>query len=424
MFAGKDGPLQRKEKHDGPKHTGHLLRQGRFLAGRQVLARHRFRQRGFPNFEEAERWLIKQLDELRAVALLGARPARTFDEAAAHYRLMHQAKLTIETETYLLQRIMPFIGHLQLHQVHDGTLAPFVAKRLRDRLSHKSVNLGLGIVRRILNLATKSWRGDHGRTWLEHAPAITMLPLVGHQREPRPITWAEQRALLPRLPHHLARMALFALNTGVRDDVVCSLQWAWEIRVPELGISVFEVPREHVKGRRRARVVVCNSVAQSVIESVRGQHEEFVFVYRRERIKNTDQSPTMPYRRIEMLNNSGWQRARGAAGLGDLHVHDLRHTVGMCLREAGVPKSTVADMLWHSSLTMTRHYSVAQIVELHAALEKIKDGQRPEGAAGGRWNKSLATLRREREEAARGSDFAGLGDFSSPKVPPAKVSIR
>lgn len=133
-------------------------------------------------------------------------------------------------------------------------------------------------------------------------------------------------------------------------------------------------------------------------------------MYRRERVKNTDQSPTMPYRRIEMMNNSGWQRARGAAGLGDLHVHDLRHTVGMRLREAGVPESTVADILWHSSLTMTRHYSVAQIVELHAALEKIKEDT-------GRWNKSLATLRREQEEAARGADFAGLGDFSPPRVP-------
>jgi hypothetical protein len=40
---------------------------------------------------------------------------------------------------------------------------------------------------------------------------------------------------------------------------------------------------------------------------------------------------------------------------------------------------------------MTRHYNVAQIVELHAALEKIKED------AGG-WNKSLLTLRREHEE--------------------------
>ena len=45
----------------------------------------------------------------------------------------------------------------------------------------------------------------------------------------------------------------------------------------------------------------------------------------------------------------------------DLHVHDLRHTVGMRLREAGVPESTVADILWPSNPSMTRHYSMAQI---------------------------------------------------------------
>ena len=214
-------------------------------------------------------------------------------------------------------------------------------------------------------------------------------------------------------------MVLFALNTGVRDDVVCSLQWAWEIKVPELGISVFEVPREHVKGRRRARVVVCNSVAQSVIESVRSQHEEFVFVYRRERVKNTDQQAKMRYRRIETMNNSGWRRARrecDSGGLADLHVHDLRHTVGMRLREAGVPESTIADILWRSFPTMTRHYSVAQVVELHAALEKIKEDS-------GRWNKSLAMLRREQQEAAMLAR-QGLGDSlgieKSPKSPPAK----
>jgi hypothetical protein len=64
------------------------------------------------------------------------------------------------------------------------------------------------------------------------------------------MSWHEQKRLLPALPAHLARMALFVLNTGVRDDVVCSLQWEWEIKVPQLGISVFEVPQAHVKGRK------------------------------------------------------------------------------------------------------------------------------------------------------------------------------
>lgn len=351
----------------------------------------RLRQRGFPTAGEAESWLIARLGELRAVHLHGMRPERTFDQAAAHYVTTHQDKKSLPTEIILLDSIMPFIGQLTLPQVHDGAIAPYVAARKAEGRKNKTINLALGAVRRILNLAATSWRDEDGKTWLEQAPKITMLPLVGHQREPRPISWGQQRMLMPLLPDHLARMSLFTLNTGVRDDVVCSLRWEWEIKVPEMGCSVFDVPRQHVKGGRRSRIIVCNSVAQSIIETVRGQHPEWVFVYRRERVKHTDQAPAMPYRRIQTMNNTAWQNARKAAGLGDLHVHDLRHTVGMRLREAGVAESTVAEVLWHSTKTMTQHYSMAQIVELHAALEKIK-------ADSGKWNKTLATLRQEQEE--------------------------
>ena len=150
-------------------------------------------------------------------------------------------KPSIETETYLLQSLMPHIGSMDLRKIHDGTLAGYVAARLEAGRAHKTINLGLGLVRHILNLASKSWRDDSGLTWLEHAPTITMLPLIGHQREPQPITWMEQRLLLDTLPPHLSRMALFTLNTGVRDDVVCNLAWEWELKIPELGVSVFEV---------------------------------------------------------------------------------------------------------------------------------------------------------------------------------------
>lgn len=351
----------------------------------------RLRQTGFSSFEEAERWLIAQLAEKREVVLHGARATRTFKAAGAQYLSTNLEKASIETETYLLQGLMPFIGSLELHQVHDGTLAPYIAARLASKRKHKTINLALGLVRRILNLASKVWRDENGRTWLESAPTITMLPLVGFQREPQPISWAAQRKLLPKLPDHLARMALFILNTGVRDDVVCNLRWSWEIKVPELGISIFEVPRAHVKGRRRSRVVVCNSVAQSVIEACRGRHEDHVFVWRRERVKNVDQAPKMAFRPIAKMNNTAWVNARTKADLGDLHVHDLRHTVGMRLREAGVADSTIGDLLWHTNRSITGHYTMAQIMELHGALEKIKDET-------GRWNKTLATLRQEHEE--------------------------
>jgi integrase len=353
----------------------------------------RLRQRGFESFEHAESWLIRQLEGLRHAEVHGERPKRTFSEAATHYLLQSQDKASIVSETYHLKSVMPTIGALPIDQVHDLTLAPHVQKRLAAGRAHKTVNLELAVVRRILNLCATRWRDENGLTWLEQAPSITLLPLAGHQREPKPIAWAEQRRLLPLLPDHLARMALFTLNTGARDDVVCSLQWEWEIQVPELGISVFEVPAAHVKGRRRTRLLVCNSVAQSIVEAVRGQHDTHVFVYARRR-QDGEPGKAKP-RPVETMNNTAWQRARRRAGLADLHVHDLRHTTGMRLREAGVPEATRADILWHSSPSMTHHYSMAQIRELHAALEKIKEDT-------GHWNKSLATLKRE-QEAARGT---------------------
>ena len=354
-------------------------------------------RRGFENFDEAEEWLIRHLEQLRKVEVHGLRAERTFSQVAAHYLLKYEDKTSIVSETYHLQSVMPTIGHLPIRQIHDGALAPHVEKRLAAGRAHKTVNLELAIVRRVLNLCATTWRDEAGLTWLEQAPRITLLPLTGHQREPRPIGWQEQDRLLPRLPDHLARMTLFTLNTGARDEVVCSLRWEWEIRVPELGTSVFEVPAASVKGRRRSRLLVCNSAAQAIVESVRGEHDEYVFVYQRRKADGSAGEGT-PHR-VDTMNNTAWQRARKQAGLADLHVHDLRHTTGMRLREAGVSDSTRADILWHTSPTMTHHYSMAQIVELHGALEKIK-------ADTGAWNKSLATLKLEQQAGKRGTSPA------------------
>jgi integrase len=51
------------------------------------------------------------------------------------------------------------------------------------------------------------------------------------------------------------------------------------------------------------------------------------------------------YRPIETMNNTAWQSWPERCGLHGFRVHDLRHTVGMRLREAGVPESTRADIL-------------------------------------------------------------------------------
>lgn len=132
----------------------------------------------FKSFEEAESWLIYQLEQLRQLHLFGIRPKRTFDEAAAKYLLDHQEKVSLNLDIYLLERLVPFIGKLTLDRIHDGTLAPYVKDRKANKLANKTINFGLELVRRILNLAARSWRDEDGITWLETPPLISVLPLI------------------------------------------------------------------------------------------------------------------------------------------------------------------------------------------------------------------------------------------------------
>jgi len=149
------------------------------------------------------------------------------------------------------------------------------------------------------------------------------------------------------------------------------------------------------KSKSNYDYIVCNSVAQNILESMRGLHEEFVFVWRRERtsknkyqLKRHELTPSMPFRPVETMNNTAWQRARKEAGLGDLHVHDLRHTVGTRLREARVSLETRSIILWHKNHSMTTHYSEAQVLEVWTALELVKEET-------GQENRSLRSLAKE-----------------------------
>ena len=56
-------------------------------------------------------------------------------------------------------------------------------------------------------------------------------------------------------PHYLAQMAMFAVNTGCRDQEICQLRWDWEVKVLELDTSVFLIPGSRVKNGDERLVV-------------------------------------------------------------------------------------------------------------------------------------------------------------------------
>ena len=156
-------------------------------------------------------------------------------------------------------------------------------------------------------------------TWLLAAPKIKLLPDT-NKRQPYPLSWKEQDRLFKELPRHLTQMALFGV-TGCRDSEICNLQWEWEVKVPELDTSVLIIPGRHIKNGDD-RLVVLNRIASSVVNAQRGKHPTHVFTYRG--------------KPVTRMLNTAWLHARKRAGLSQVRVHDLKHTLGRRLRAAGV----------------------------------------------------------------------------------------
>jgi len=358
--------------------TGLYLRNGVWHVDKQYRGRRICESTGEYIFAKAEEYLARKLEEARQAAIYGVRPKRSFRQAATKYLNENQHKRRIMDEAVHLRALDPYIGALSIDGVHLGSLRPYIDARRERGNKTKSINLGLAVVRHILNLAATEWVDENNLTWLASAPKIKLLP-VHDARKPYPLSWDEQEQLFRELPKHLARMALFKVNTGCRDKEVCRLKWEWEVKVPELDTSVFIIPGEKVKNTEE-RLVVLNRVARSVIEEVRGEHPEYVFVLRG--------------KPICAMNNTAWQSARERAQLPQVRVHDLKHTFGRRLRAAGVSFEDRQDLLGHKSGRITTHYSAAELQNLIKASNRVCE-------TGSRKSPALVLLKRNAARTAK-----------------------
>jgi integrase len=331
------------------------------LGRRTVDKEHRgeriFTRLGAVSQEEAERYLAKEIDRLEweRERRIHARPL--FSDCAKRFLRESKHKRSATTLAWHIELLVRYIGDLEVHRVHDDTLRPLIDARLAEGVSATTINRTLEVARTILHRAARAYRDDDGMPWLELAPPlITMLP--EDPRPPYPISWDEQERIFRRLPDHLAHMALFAVNTGLRDSNLCGLRWSWEVPIAQLGRSVFVIPREAFKSRR-PHVVILNHAAWSIVESRRGKHADWVFTFRG--------------KPVQTMNNTAWQRARRNAELSMVRIHDLRHTFATRLRAAGVHEEDRAALLGHAWRSMPEHYASADVRRLIDLANRVLD---------------------------------------------------
>lgn len=292
-----------------------------------------------------------------------ARPL--FADGAARYLTESEHKRSVDVLAWHIQLLLPFIGTMEINRVHDTTLEGFKDARRLNGVSPTTINRSLEVVRTILNRAARAWRDEDGQPWLLTAPPLITMEQE-NRRQPHPLSWEEQDALMPQLPMHLQPMVLFAINSGLRDENVCGLRWAWERPIPEAGRSVFIIPSNDYK-TAVSHVVILNDAAWRIIEAQRAKinkqdgSAEFVFIYNGHR--------------IDTMNNNGWQTARAKVNLSDVRIHDLRHTYASRLRLSGVAQEDRNALMGHKSASIPEHYASADIGRLIELSNKALDRQ-------------------------------------------------
>ena len=139
------------------------------------------------------------------------------------------------------------------------------------------------------------------------------------------------------------------LLTGCRRGEILSLRWN-EVDGDTIALG---------DAKTSPRKVYLNAQARRIVErQLRGENA-FVFP-----------SPHNPQRPLHP-HLSLWHRVRTEAGIEDVRLHDLRHTMASHAVMSGVPVPVVARLLGHSNVRMTLRYAHFADRDIEATAERV-----------------------------------------------------
>jgi integrase len=214
-----------------------------------------------------------------------------------------------------------------------------------------SVNRDLEILSRVFSLAI-----DFGVTAENPCRKVRRLRMDNERR--RYLLDEEEAALLPQLAvatrAPLTDLVTVALGTGMRRGD----QFGLRVSKVDFQRNSIWVPNSKT-GRDYA--IPMNADVRAVMERhCPGKRpDDYVFANPRTR------TPYIDLKRA-------FKKACTGAGIVDLHWHDLRHTFGTRLAEAGYSEATIAELMGHSNPKTTRRYTHATVRSLRSAVEAVR----------------------------------------------------
>ena len=158
------------------------------------------------------------------------------------------------------------------------------------------------------------------------------------------------------------RIVTLALYTGMRQGEICNLKWQDVDFLKDL---------IHVKQTKTAkdRAIPMNARVRETLETMRQEATSLDgHVFRR--MKKIEPSKLLGKENPLDIRRS-FREACKAAEIENFRFHDLRHSAGTRLAEAGVNVVVIAEILGHTNLTTTKRYTHATDSAKREAMARL-----------------------------------------------------
>ncbi len=264
------------------------------------------------------------------------------------------------------------LGGKLLREITRGDIQDYVSSRVRegsDARSSRKRPLAAATVNRETSFLRSAFYFAMGRDLVDRNPAARLKLLPEENTRTRVMSEIEERKILARAPGFLVPMLRVAVLAGLRRGEILRLRWS---DVREGLIHVSPEAKSH-KGRAVPITADLETVLDGLDRMVlEGRAIDWLF---------PDPETGEPWKEWQVAG--AFAKAVEAAGIRDLHFHDLRRTFASKLAELGVSLQTIAELLGHGATYVTERYAWLKPDTLRdavALLSGTKSGRFPADA--------------------------------------------
>lgn len=237
-----------------------------------------------------------------------------------------------DTAKFHALRIVRWVEGFKASQARQ--VASNIVKDMTGHYEPATINRSLGALKKGLKLAWES-----GRTPIDYSGLVKRLP--ENNKRTIYLSMDQVKQIADHASENVRAAIWIALLTGCRRGEVCKIVAA------DIGAETIRIQAGNTKTLRYREV--------PIVPALRPWLAYLPLAINYEGLK------------------SGFRRAREAAGMPDVHFHDLRHSCATILLGVGVPLHVVRDILGHTSVRTTERYAHVMVSEQRKALAMLGD---------------------------------------------------